>query len=86
MNEEFDALLRNNIWSLVSITLVMHKTGCMWVFRLKSNASGNIERHKAHLVAKGFHQQPSIHYDETYNPIIKPQTICLLLSVVVTQK
>jgi hypothetical protein len=42
---------------------------------------GNIERYKARLVAKGFHQQSEINYGETYSPVIKPITICTVLSI-----
>jgi hypothetical protein len=55
MNEEFDALLKNGTWSLVSPSPNMNIVGCKWVFRIKRKANGTIERYKAHLVAKGFH-------------------------------
>lgn len=31
-------------------------------------------------MAKGFHQQAGLRYDETFNPVVKPTTICLVLS------
>jgi hypothetical protein len=84
MNEEFDALLRNGTWTLVSSSPSQNVVGCKWVFRIKRKADGNIERYKARLVAKGFHQQPGIDYDETYSPVIKPITIRTVLSLAVT--
>jgi hypothetical protein len=44
--------------------------GAKWVFRLKRKADGSIERYKAHLVAKGFHQQPGIDFGDTYSPVV----------------
>jgi hypothetical protein len=58
--------------------------GCKWVFLIKRKADGSIERHKAHLVAKGFNQQPGINYDETYNPVIKPTMVHTVLSFAIS--
>uniref|UniRef100_A0A2N9IA64 Reverse transcriptase Ty1/copia-type domain-containing protein n=1 Tax=Fagus sylvatica TaxID=28930 RepID=A0A2N9IA64_FAGSY len=36
------------------------------------------------LVAKGFHQQSGVDYDETYNPVIKPTTVRTVLSIAIS--
>jgi hypothetical protein len=43
-----------------------------------------IEHYKAHLVAKGYHQQQGLDFLETFNPIFKPTTIRTVLSIVVS--
>jgi len=51
---------------------------------LKRKADGLVDRHKACLVAKGFHQQLGIDYGETYSPVIKPTTVRLILSLAIS--
>jgi len=84
MAEEFHAFLKNGTWTLVPPQTSMKIVGCKWVFRTKRKVDGSIDRYKACLVAKGFHQQSGIDYTETYSPVIKPITIRTVLSLVVS--
>ena len=84
MSDEFNALLRNGTWDLVPPSSSTNLVGCKWVFRIKRNSDGTVDRYKARLVAKGFHQRPGIDYKETFSPVIKPTTIQIVLSLAVT--
>ena len=57
MDVEFQALQRQQTWSLVPTPPHVNLVGCKWVFKLKLNSDDTISRYKARLVAKGFHQQ-----------------------------
>ncbi|KAI5352181.1 hypothetical protein L3X38_005072 [Prunus dulcis] len=52
-------------------------------FRIKRHFDGSIERYKALLVAKGFHQRPGIDYAETFSHVVNPGTIRIVLSLAV---
>ncbi|PRQ23475.1 putative RNA-directed DNA polymerase [Rosa chinensis] len=73
------------ISSLSTIKTDCHIVRCKWVFRIKRNPDGSVERYKARLVAKGFHQQHGIDYGETYSPVIKPATIRTVHCVAVSR-
>ena len=84
MQLEYDALMNNNTWRLVPWNSSYNVVGAKWVFKLKYNADGSIQRHKARLVAKGFHQNPGIDFHETFSPVVKSQTIRIILSLAVS--
>lgn len=70
MFKEFTTLMTNGTWSLVPNQPHFNIIGNKYVFHLKRNLDGSIPHHKAWLVAKGFHQQPSIDYKDTFSPVI----------------
>ena len=86
MSQEFNALQRCGTWSLVPHHSNMNLLPNKWVFKLKRRADGTIERHKARLVANGFHQQAGVDYSENFSPVVKHSTIRLVLSLAVSNK
>lgn len=53
MNVEMEALVSRQMWSLVDLPLGEDVVKCRWVYTIKYNPDGSIERLKARLVAKG---------------------------------
>uniref|UniRef100_A0A803R1P3 Reverse transcriptase Ty1/copia-type domain-containing protein n=1 Tax=Cannabis sativa TaxID=3483 RepID=A0A803R1P3_CANSA len=84
MNTEIYALKKNKTWTLVPPSSEMTIVHNKWVYRIKLNADGSIERFKARLVAKGFQQVPGVDFFETYSPVVKPCTIRLMFTMAVT--
>ena len=85
MNDEFNALVRNGTWEIVSYTFMQNLVGCKWVFRIKQLLDGSVDRYKAKLVAKGFHQRPGVDYHDTFSLVVKLTTIRLVLSLTVNK-
>nr|GEW67654.1 hypothetical protein [Tanacetum cinerariifolium] len=58
----------------------------MWLFKHKFHTDGTLNRYKACLVANGSNLQLGIDCDETFSLIVKPATIRIVLSLVVSRK
>ena len=81
MGAELESILVNDTWELVKLPPGKKAIGCKWVYALKRDKHGNILRYKARLVAKGYSQRPGEDYNETFSPVVKWETIRLMLSL-----
>jgi len=55
-------LKHNQTWIITDLPQDKTTIGCNWVFIIKYNADGKIERHKVRLVAKGYIQLEGVDY------------------------
>ena len=82
MDQEINALLNNSTWTLVSQLPAGRKAiPCKWVYKIKYDENGKPVRYKARLVVKGFMQKYGIDYNETYAPVMKYDSLRLLLAI-----
>jgi hypothetical protein len=68
---EFEAMKQTGTWELVELPAGRKAVGCRWVFKIKKNADGTVERYKARIVAQGFAQKPHLEYTETFAPVAR---------------
>ncbi|GKG10454.1 ribonuclease H-like domain-containing protein, partial [Tanacetum coccineum] len=54
MNNEIEALNRNNTWTICNLPARRKPVGSKWLWKIKYKSSREIERYKARLVANGF--------------------------------
>ncbi|KAI1001557.1 hypothetical protein K3495_g6646 [Podosphaera aphanis] len=77
IDEEFQSLKAKNVF--IPVLHVPHNRkpiGSRWVFTVQSDG-----RFKARLVAQGFDQIPGVDYYETYSPILRMDSLRILLAV-----
>ena len=83
MNEEIKSMKDNDVWDLVPLLEGMKPIGCKLIFKTKRDSKGDVERYKAHLVAKGYTQKEGIDYKETFSPVSSKDSFRTIMELVV---
>jgi hypothetical protein len=81
MNEEMISIKKNQTCKLVDLPQEKKVVGLKWVFKIKYNKDGSIQKHKARIVAKGYSQQPGADFTETFAPVARMETIRIILAL-----
>ena len=79
--EEINSMKEINVWTLTNLLPNRQAILTKWVFKLKHDAKGNICSYKARLVARGFTQKYGEDYDQTFAPVVKYETVLILLAI-----
>jgi hypothetical protein len=81
MQEEYDSIMKNGTWTLVELPNGRKPVSCKWIFKVKYSSTGEVDRYKARLVARGFTQKHGIDYTETFAPVAKFTSIRCLMAI-----
>ncbi|KAG7533498.1 Zinc finger CCHC-type [Arabidopsis thaliana x Arabidopsis arenosa] len=79
--DEINSIEKLKTWNLVDLPIGAKPIGLKWVFKLKRNSDGSINKHKARLVAKGYVQQYGVDFEEVFAPVARLETIRLLIDL-----
>ena len=81
MHEELNNFERNKVWKLVEKPKECRNViGTKWIFKNKQDEHGMVVRNKARLVAQGYSQVEGIDFGENYAPVVRLESICILLA------
>lgn len=69
---KYDALINNKTWTFVPPPAHRQSFGCKWMFKVKENAYGTVNKYMVRLVAKGFHQIEGFDFTKTFSLVVKP--------------
>lgn len=78
---EIDSINKNETWILVEKPPGVKVIGLRWVFKIKRNAHGSINKFKSRLVAKGYVQELGVDFEEAFAPVARLETIRLLTAL-----
>ena len=67
MDEEIECIEKNQTWELVDVPKDKDVISVKWIYKTEQDADGNVQKHKARMVARGFTQQPGIDFNETFD-------------------
>jgi hypothetical protein len=81
VENELDQIEKLNTWEIVEAPPDANILKNRYVFRLKRDQTGEVAKHKARLVVKGYSQIRGLDYVDTYAPVIKLTTLRVLLTL-----
>ena len=54
MLEEYDSIVRNSAWEIVPRPEGKSMVGSRWIYKVKQDSNGSVNKYKARFVARGF--------------------------------
>ena len=80
MDAEMENMEDFGVWELVPMPADKNLMSCRWVFKVKRDINGNVDKMKARLVCRGFTQREGVDYDETWAPTCRMRVFRMLMA------
>ncbi len=74
MEIEYNSLMENGTWEIVSSSKEANVITEKWVFKLKKDRFSNILKYKTRWVAHGYKQKEGLDYLETFAAVVNPMS------------
>nr|GEZ39942.1 hypothetical protein [Tanacetum cinerariifolium] len=79
MQEELNEFERLEVWELVPRPDKVMVITLKWIYKVKLDELGGILKNKARLVARGYHQEEGIDFEESFAPVARLKAIRIFL-------
>ena len=83
MVEEYESIMKNNVWEVVPRPEGKSMVGSRWIYKMKHAADGRIEKYKARFEANVFSQIEGVDYKETFALVVRYSSIRCILELAV---
>ncbi|GJZ74409.1 retrovirus-related pol polyprotein from transposon TNT 1-94, partial [Tanacetum coccineum] len=80
MQEELNEFERLGVWELVPRPNKVMVITLKWIYKVKLDELGGILKNKARLVARGYHQEEGIDFEESFAPVARLEAIRIFLA------
>ena len=78
---EIQSIITNHVFKVVDLPRGKRAISARWVYKRKLGPDGEILKHKARLVARGFQQREGINFNETFSGVVKPGSYRILFAL-----
>jgi hypothetical protein len=86
MTEEYQSIVKNDVWEIVPRLKRKDVVSSIWIFKIKHDVDGSIEKYKERFVAHGFSQKEGIDYEETFSPVARYTSIGTIIALATKMK
>eukprot|EP00253_Pinus_taeda_P014193 PITA_14193 len=82
MVEEYNSIMVNNVWGVVSRPQDKSMVGSRWIYKIKYAVDDSVEKYKARFLAKGYAEKEGIDSEETFALVARYTSIRTVISLV----
>jgi hypothetical protein len=86
MTEEYQSIIKNNVWEIVPRPKSKDAVSSKWLFKIKNVVDGSIEKYKERFVVRGHSQKEGIDYEETFSLVSRYTSIRTIIALATKMK
>ncbi|GKC54463.1 retrovirus-related pol polyprotein from transposon TNT 1-94 [Tanacetum coccineum] len=80
IQEELNEFERLEVWELVPLLYYVMIITLKWIYKVKLDELGSVLKNKARLVARGYHQEEGIDFEEYFAPVAHREAIRIFIA------